>query len=168
MPESNATAPSQQSRLDPLIAQLESVLKNATLPPTPEAQPSNTIPAAAIPAIARCVQAYNEAYEAVIQKPGQQDRTARRAGQFAYRQNLPPLIGRRNIRDFTACIAHGMLLNIIDTADGTRILYAAQVASNTRNQQPARTQKKMQKSAEKHDKSAIPAPSLGEQAKQNE
>jgi hypothetical protein len=120
------------------------------------------------PAVARCVQAYNSAYDASLQEPENNHRDAERAGKLAYRQSLPPLIGRRNIRDFTACIAHGMLLQVIDTVEGTRILYAAQVAANTRNTQPARTQKKTQKSTEKRDKNNVPAPPFGEQPIQNE
>jgi hypothetical protein len=151
-----------------MIAGLKSTIAKALAPSSHQAGPSSAAPAAAIPAVARCVEAYNKAYEDAFANSGINVFEAKRAGNFAYRQSLPPLIGRRNIRDFTACIAHGMLLNVIDTAEGTRILYAAQVAANTRNSQPARTQKKMQKSAEKRHKSDIPAPSIGEQPAQNE
>jgi len=168
MPASNPSPTSKPGKLDPLIREAEFAIMRSMFPPSLDAQPSTAAPAASNPAVARCVQAYNDAYEAVIQKPGKQVRDAKFEGKFAYRQSLPPLIGRRNIRDFTACVAHGMLLDIIETADGTRILYAAQVAANTRNQQPARTQKKMQKSAEKREKNAIPAPSIDEQTLHNE
>ena len=39
-----------------------------------------------------------------------------------------PLAGRENIQNFIACVAHAMLLGIIEPADATRLLYAAQVA----------------------------------------
>jgi len=169
----SASTPSSQSRhdrLQSLTKELESLLKKAISqrPPSPLTALSSSAPAATNPAVARCVQAYTEAYDIAIQEPEYDEHHAKYAGKFAYRQSLPPLIGRRNIRDFTACVAHGMLLNVIDTADGTRILYAAQVAANTRNHQPPRTQKKTQKSAEKRDKSDIPAPSSCEQPVHNE
>jgi len=170
MPAYKPPSPSMNDSLESLTEQLESLLKQAISqrPLSPLTALSSSAPAATNPAVARCVRAYAEAYDIAIQQPEYDEHVANYAGKFAYRQSLPPLIGRRNIRDFTACIAHGMLLNVIDTTEGTRILYAAQVAANTRNTQPARTQKKTQKSAEKRDKSDIPAPSFGEQPIQNE
>jgi hypothetical protein len=168
MSESNTTAPSKPGRFDPFIAQLESVLKQSMLPRTPDPSPSGAIPAAANPAVARCVQAYNDAYEAVIQNPGQQNREAQRAGEFAYCQNFPLLVGRRNITDFIACVGHGMLCKVINYQDGTRILYAAQIAANNRNKQPSRKQKDTRESAKKRTESASLAPEKYAESPQNE
>jgi hypothetical protein len=58
-------------------------------------------------------------------------------GAEAYRKVLPPLSGHQNICDFIACVAHGMLIEAISGADGSRLLYAAQVANSTIRSQPA-------------------------------
>jgi hypothetical protein len=44
---------------------------------------------------------------------------------------MPSLIGAQNIRDFVACVAHGMLLEAIEDRSGGKLLYAAQVAFAT-------------------------------------
>jgi hypothetical protein len=49
----------------------------------------------------------------------------------AYRRAMPPLSGQKNIPDFIACVAHGMLIGAIDGKDGTKLLYAAQVTLAT-------------------------------------
>jgi hypothetical protein len=41
---------------------------------------------------------------------------------------MPPLSGADNIRDFVACVAHGLLLGVLSDSECTRLLYAAQVA----------------------------------------
>jgi hypothetical protein len=48
----------------------------------------------------------------------------------AYREALPPLRGEENIRDFIACVAHGMALDVFDTKEASKMLYAAQVAAS--------------------------------------
>lgn len=79
------------------------------------------------PAVARCVQAYQAAYDAAI--ASRQDRiVARTPAGEAYRKAMPPLVGYENIRDFVACLAYGMLNNILRADEGTKLLYAAQVA----------------------------------------
>jgi hypothetical protein len=50
------------------------------------------------------------------------------AGKLAYCSVMPKLSGSSNIRDFIACVAYAMMLGIIPGAEGTRLLYAAQVA----------------------------------------
>jgi hypothetical protein len=57
------------------------------------------------------------------------DYATEREAARAYRNAMPPLVGSRNIRDFIACAAHGMLIGAIDGAEGARFLYAARVAS---------------------------------------
>jgi len=164
MPATKPGPPSTPSSLDPLILRLQMAMFKGLFPPVLEAEPSQNCPAAANPAVARCVQAYNQAYDAVICKKDKESRDARYAGQFAYRQSLPPLVGRRNIRDFTACVAHGMLLKVIDPAEGARILYAAQVASTNR----ASRSQKTQKNALKPPKNVVKAPESIAQEAQNQ
>ena len=47
----------------------------------------------------------------------------------AYREALPPLHGSENIRDFIACVAHGMAIEVFDVREASKMLYAAQVAA---------------------------------------
>ncbi|MGA2730029.1 MAG: hypothetical protein ABSE96_19645 [Terracidiphilus sp.] len=91
----------------------------------------------AIPAVARCCQAMQTAFRAVkaaYDVNGDesalecQDRAAE-AAQRAYCQAMPPLSGCENIRNFIACVAHGMMLDVFTGAESTRLLYAAQVAN---------------------------------------
>jgi hypothetical protein len=46
----------------------------------------------------------------------------------AYREAMPPLTGPANIRDFIACVAHGVLLDVISHEESSKLLYSAQVA----------------------------------------
>jgi hypothetical protein len=89
------------------------------------------------PAIARCCDAWRNAYHAAIAKDEEED-DARESAEGAYCWALPPLFGVRNIRAFIACVAHGSLTGIIDGADSSRLLYAAQVAYSTRRIRPAK------------------------------
>ena len=54
---------------------------------------------------------------------------ASRAASEAFRLATPPLVGAENIRDFIACVAHGILIGVIGGNDGARLLYAGQVAA---------------------------------------
>lgn len=51
----------------------------------------------------------------------------------AYREAMPPLTGAGNIRDFIACVGHGMLLNVFKESEATKLLYAAQIAHAAEN-----------------------------------
>jgi hypothetical protein len=48
---------------------------------------------------------------------------------------MPVLAGYENVRNFIACVAHGMLIGVFDESDGTKLLYAAQVALTIANQE---------------------------------
>jgi hypothetical protein len=88
------------------------------------------------PAVSRCCDAYARAKQAAIDS-GKNSIYAAADSMKAFRKALPPLTGHQNICDFVACIAHGMLIGVIGGADGTRLLYAAQVANTTLRSQPA-------------------------------
>jgi len=77
--------------------------------------------------VARCVDAYSRTYKTERARTRSQD-TAINCARKAFRAALPSLVGRENIRDFIACIAQAILLDVIDTADASKLLYAAQVA----------------------------------------
>jgi len=113
---------------NPTAALLQQAILKAISKPQPGPQPPDTsIPAAANPAIAYCLQAYTDALQASLNK-GESSYGAKTAAKAAYRSALPPLTGSRNIRDFVACIAHAMAIEAIDGREGARLLYAAQVA----------------------------------------
>jgi len=125
----SASTPSSQSRhdrLQSLTKELESLLKKAISqrPPSPLNRAILLGARGTNHAVARCVQAYTEAYDIAMQEPNTE-----RAPRQIRRHNSPiasPPAAHRTpaiFRDFTACIAHGMLLNVIDTRDGSRILY---------------------------------------------
>jgi hypothetical protein len=106
----------------------EAILHALSRPPAPLPSPDNASPATANPAVARCCLAYATALQASKDRY-ESVRNAKRA----YREAIPPLTGQENIRDFIACIAHGMLIEAIETTDGTKFLYAAQVAYGSRD-----------------------------------
>jgi len=94
----------------------------------PDAVPEN-------PAIARCLSAWARAYKE--EKAIKNDHyEAVRKGNHGYRKAMPRLSGYENIRDFIACVAHGMLIGAIDWDYSTKLLYAAQVALCTVRRQP--------------------------------
>lgn len=86
---------------------------------------SNSIPEN--PAIIRCYSEWQRVYKAEKAKGENWFNALKSAGQ-AYRKAMPPLTGQENIRNFVACVAHGMMIDAIEGKDGTRLLYAAQVA----------------------------------------
>jgi hypothetical protein len=97
-------------------------------PPAPAASATAINSPEPNPAIARCYQAYRQAAKAAREQ-GKYDFQIESSAREAYRKAMPPLSGVENIRNFIACIAEGMLNESIGSADGMRLLYAAQVAS---------------------------------------
>lgn len=87
----------------------------------------STDPALSNAAVARCCDAGVTARRAAIAK-GFPDYKATTAARDAYRKSMPPLSGSENIRDFVACVAHGMLIEVFSNTDSAKLLYAAQVA----------------------------------------
>jgi hypothetical protein len=80
------------------------------------------------PAVAACCHAFTRAFLATLDGDLRNEISARADGGDAYRRALPPLHGNPNIRDFVACIAHGVLINVLSDHAAGRLLYAAQVA----------------------------------------
>ena len=73
-------------------------------------------------------------------------------GKIAFCSVLPKLSGAANIRDFIACVTHGMAMEIIPGNDAARLLYAAQVAHTALTKRPNKRGKSSQIS------SAVPEP----------
>jgi hypothetical protein len=93
-------------------------------------------PAASNAAIGACCNAFLRTFRAV--RAADNEFHAKLAAITSYSAALPALSGAENIRDFIACVAHGLLLGIIDEAKAARLLYAAQVARNAHAQPPLR------------------------------
>lgn len=85
-------------------------------------------PATGNPAVALCCKAYARAYREAA-AAGKDHVLAKFAACAAYRNAMPPLDGVEHIRGFIACAAHAMLIGALETSDGAKLLYAAQVAS---------------------------------------
>jgi hypothetical protein len=86
-------------------------------------------------AITHCYQAWIEALDRHVAE-GQTYGYALERANKVFRLAMPPLVGYRNIRDFIACTAQGVLLGAIDPKDSTKLLYAAQVATATLRTKP--------------------------------
>ena len=82
------------------------------------------------PAVARCCEAWQRAFQDVMSKTDN-ERDARDWAEKAYRNAMPALSGEEGIRDFVACAAHGLLIGAIKEERATKLLYAAQVATTT-------------------------------------
>jgi hypothetical protein len=61
---------------------------------------------------------------------------AKERSKDAYRNALPDLSGYKNIRDFVACISHGLLTGDISPINSPQFLYAAQVAISALRLEP--------------------------------
>ncbi len=81
-------------------------------------------------AVVCCDDAWQRAYKAALASEKHRVAALMDANQ-AYCRAMPPLSGAQNIRDFIACVAHGMLINVIHEKSAPKLLYAAQMAHNT-------------------------------------
>jgi hypothetical protein len=95
----------------------------------------NTDPVSSNRAVVRCCEAYAIAYRAA-KKLDKSNYTTTDEARRAFRAAMPLLSGSESIRDFIACVAHGMLIEAIEGPAGARLLYAAQVAHTTLRSQP--------------------------------
>ncbi len=92
--------------------------------------------AASNPAVLRCCKAWEKAFDENYDELDETNLDAHQAANCAYREAMPPPCGVRNIRNFIACVTHGLSYGAIDGRDCSRYLYAAQVAFTTRRQRP--------------------------------
>ena len=111
-------------------------MTKATQTTTSQSETSAPSPAFANSAVARCMDAWTRAYNKEKAK-GSIDYAASRKAEKAYHDLMPPLAGYENIRDFIACVANAMLIGAISDDQGTKLLYAAQVALSTLRRQPS-------------------------------
>ncbi|HWG19836.1 MAG TPA: hypothetical protein VG225_04835 [Terracidiphilus sp.] len=100
--------------------------------PTPVSEPA-AVPLSPIAlnglnvTVQNCCNAYNKALIAERSK-GVKGHEAREKAVEKYRDQMPYLSSQANIRGYIACVAHAMLIDIIRKDDGTKLLYAAQIA----------------------------------------
>jgi hypothetical protein len=129
MPTSSqpALGSSNASSKSALAALLLAAIKNAQTTAKPDAPVVRIAQDSANPSVAHCCQAYNDAMQAA-RAQGESQYGSTQAAERAYRNAMPPLSGADNIRDFIACVAHGMLLEAIKGSDSARLLYATQIA----------------------------------------
>jgi hypothetical protein len=83
--------------------------------------------ASEIPAVQRCLRAWQDAYDKRIKTlaKGETDFEARWAGREAYLCALPPLSGYENIRDYIACVMHALVIRSADPDDVENYLKGA-------------------------------------------
>jgi hypothetical protein len=55
----------------------------------------------------------------------------------AYRKAMPELVGYENIREFIACVGHGMVIGCVTAFQAGKLLYAAQVALSALGREPS-------------------------------
>jgi hypothetical protein len=89
--------------------------------------PPDSSPALENAAVAHCCEVWELTRRQAL-NAGNSTVVARVAAHKAFQKSLPPLTGLENIRNFIACVAHGILIGAILGSDGARLLYAAQVA----------------------------------------
>lgn len=88
-------------------------------------------------AIARCCRAWTDAQQ-TERANGTAGWACYLRANEAYRNAMPPLTSGKNIRDFTACIAHGLMMRVFLPHIASRLLYAAQVAARAQRQPSGR------------------------------
>ncbi len=87
-----------------------------------------------------CDRMFANATEKAL-KEGKSEKLARQLGRIAYCGAMPKLSGATNIRDFIACVTYAMAIGIIPGNEGTRLLYAAQVAHMALTKRPKKRNK---------------------------
>ena len=102
-------------------------------------QPSPILIEEAVPArnvaVQRCCAARDLA-RAECRARNSEKYEVQQRGADAYRNALPDLAGYENIRDFVACISHGLLTGDISPINSPSYLYAAQVAISALRLEP--------------------------------
>jgi len=96
-------------------------------------------------AVETCVRTYTVLLQEKIEAKVPKNQFAH-LGRIAYCGSLPHLTNADSIRDFIACVVHGMAIDVIPSAEGTRLLYGAQVAHSA--QPSPKSRKKRNKSAQ--------------------
>lgn len=96
-----------------------------------------------IPAVQRCLRAWQDAYDKKIKNlaRGEDEFEAKCAGRQAYLCALPPLSGYENIRDYIASVMHALVIHVADPDDVEHYLAGAKVAFSVLRQKPKRARR---------------------------
>jgi hypothetical protein len=78
-------------------------------------------------AVSLCVKAFEQAAAEQMKEKAKPD-VVKECGRIMYWNTLPKHINRECIRDFIACVVHGMAVGSIPGPEAGRLLYGAQVA----------------------------------------
>ena len=113
------------------------------------------------PAVTRCCEAWKIVYQAERAKGTPGVSCYLRANE-AYRYAMPPLTSAKNIRDYIACVAHGMMARTIDMIVAPKLIAIAKVAvwaqrrapkeKLARSEEPANTKKTRAQSGSRKQK----------------
>jgi hypothetical protein len=115
--------------MDQSIQSSQSIQSLQSFPSThASATDSEPVAANQNPAIARCYAAFQKTYHTAFGRKAD-GHDAHNKGKLAFREALPPLISRTNIRNFIACVTYGLAIELISSGDGMRLLTAARTAA---------------------------------------
>jgi hypothetical protein len=78
-------------------------------------------------AVEICLQSYLDRKKEELDK-GSKHAVVEQLARLAYAATLPKLSNADCVRDFIACVVHGMAIGAIPSSEGTRLLYGAQIA----------------------------------------
>jgi len=92
-------------------------------------QESDPTQPARTPAVQRCIDARDRFLRESKARNEASTYSIKQLAAEAYCAAMPDLAGSENIRDFIACTSYGMVNGLIDAIEGSKFLYAAQVAS---------------------------------------
>ena len=101
---------------------------HALKPSQPEPAKKTITNALDNPAVAHCSQIWDRVFTKFSRRKDYQEEQAVAQADHAYRMAMPPLVGYENICDFIACVGYGILADVFVEGQGTKLLYAAQVA----------------------------------------
>ena len=86
-------------------------------------------------AVTRCLRAWQRAYKKTIDDD-EDDYHAKCAGDRAFLRAMPPLSGSDNIRDYIACVAYAVVIEVIRHKDAAPLLDAAKISLAALRHQP--------------------------------
>ncbi len=118
---------------------LAEVFKHATSAKTLAPGPRTTSSTPKV-ALRRCCTAWQRAFDAHMEEhaknPAAAEIFAARDAGEAYCNAMPMLAGSEGVRDFIACVAHGILIGAIHREKSSQLIYAAQVALSSIQREP--------------------------------
>jgi hypothetical protein len=86
-------------------------------------------------AVLRCCEATKRSRRESLSKHRDIVETVLQADE-AYRKAMPELVGYENIRDFIACVGHGMVMGTMTAFQADKLLCAARLALSALRAQP--------------------------------